>query len=120
MPKGRNICHAPCGHCPLDHQHSLLSLLNGGKVTVKASKGQQYAGKPKGCNRECVGKPKGSNREITGKAEGQQQGQKAARACLKGGIFALGHEGGFLHVSNLPQLGSILTALPLQLLLLAS
>ena len=31
-----------------------------------------------------------------------QASQRAARACLKGGIFALGHEGGFFHVSDLP------------------
>ena len=43
MPYGRNICHAPCGHYPSDHQHLLSSLLNGRKVTVKGSKGQQQA-----------------------------------------------------------------------------
>ena len=63
---------------------------------------------------------KGQQQGVCGQAKGQQQGQKAASACLKGRIFALGHKGSFLHVSNLPQLDSVLTALPLQLLLLAS
>jgi len=61
-----------------------------------------------------------SERQQRAAAGSMQASQRAARACLKGGIFALGHEGSFLHVSNLPQLGSILAALPLQLLLLAS